>query len=167
MGSNLYTQTLCIDNAVEVAEDNKVSTHNRQQQVTYSTNLVERMPDITDMLNISPSAAVKMAPFRCATKPQWRFLEDLVSRNGGSMDGPPFLPAIITQGHQWSFAATTREGQKTVLWLPFQFGSTDDVIGVYRTVLGLQQLCRWVGVVFWPWYKKNALGISEEWDCTS
>ncbi|RYC81644.1 hypothetical protein BFJ63_vAg15451 [Fusarium oxysporum f. sp. narcissi] len=26
---------------------------------------------------------------------QWRFLEDLVSRNDGSMDGLPFLPAII------------------------------------------------------------------------
>ncbi|KAH7190494.1 hypothetical protein DER44DRAFT_679040 [Fusarium oxysporum] len=83
------------------------------------------------------------------------------------MDGLPFLPTIIAQGHQWSFTATTRVGQKTVLWLPFQFGSTDDVIGVYRTVLGLQQLCRWVEGVFWPWYKRNAQGISEDGGCTS
>ncbi|OBS16724.1 hypothetical protein FPOA_12666 [Fusarium poae] len=92
---------------------------------------------------------------------QWRFLEDLVSRNGGSLDGLSFLPAIIVQGHQWSFAATTREGQRTVLWLPFQFGSTENVLGVYKTVLGLQKICRWVDGVFWPWYRKNALGILE------
>ncbi|KAF4460090.1 methyltransferase type 11 [Fusarium albosuccineum] len=93
---------------------------------------------------------------------QWRFLEDLVSRSGGSLDELLFLPAIIVQGHQWSFAATTREGQRTVLWLPFEFGSTENVIGVYKTVLGLQKLCRWAERVFWPWYKKNALGIIED-----
>jgi hypothetical protein len=90
---------------------------------------------------------------------QWRFLEDLVARNGGCIDDLPFLPAIIVQGHQWSFAATTRDAKKTVLWLPFHFGSTEDVIGIYKTVLGLQQICYWVNETFWPWYKKNALGI--------
>jgi hypothetical protein len=26
----------------------------------------------------------------------------------------PFLPAVVVQGHEWVFAATTREGEKTV-----------------------------------------------------
>ncbi|KAF4943073.1 hypothetical protein FSARC_15065, partial [Fusarium sarcochroum] len=88
---------------------------------------------------------------------QWRFLEDLVTRNGGSLDELPFLPAIVVQGHDWSLAATTREGQRTILWLPSKFASTEDVVGVYKVALGVQQLCRWVDDVYWPWYKKNAL----------
>ncbi|KAF5016976.1 hypothetical protein F66182_11174 [Fusarium sp. NRRL 66182] len=155
------------DNAAEVEEARRIlpcgyinhtdfySLRNRPIALSIETKAASNTP--------AGSAELQIGTWHSA---QWRFLEDLVSRNTGSMDGLPFLPAIIAQGHQWSFAATTRVGQKTVLWLPFQFGSTDDVIGVYKTVLGLQQLCRWVDGVFWPWYKRNALGISEDGDHT-
>ncbi|KAL2802427.1 hypothetical protein BJX63DRAFT_437878 [Aspergillus granulosus] len=91
---------------------------------------------------------------------QWRLLEDLVTRCGGSFDGLPFLPAIIVHGHYWSFAATTRQQQTTVLWLEKCFGSTSSLLGVYRTVWGLQRLAKWVAEVYWPWFRKNALGVS-------
>jgi hypothetical protein len=51
---------------------------------------------------------------------QWNYLKYLLVRVGGeahaetALDELGILPAIITQGHQWSFAATTREGSKTV-----------------------------------------------------
>ncbi|KAL2812854.1 hypothetical protein BJX63DRAFT_236627 [Aspergillus granulosus] len=95
---------------------------------------------------------------------QWKLLEDLVSRSGGSFDGLSFLPAVIVDGHAWSLAATTREGQKTVLWLEKGFGSTSDVVGVYRAVWGLRRLAKWASEVYWPWFRKNALGVSEEQD---
>jgi hypothetical protein len=45
---------------------------------------------------------------------QWRFLDAMAGRLGEDSTGLPFLPAIIIQGHDWNFAATTREGTKTV-----------------------------------------------------
>lgn len=91
---------------------------------------------------------------------QWKFLEDLVKRSGGSFDGLPFLPAVIVNGHDWSFAATTKEGQKTILWLEKSFGSTNSSLGVFKAIWGLQRLAKWAREVYWPWYKKNALGIA-------
>ncbi|KAL2802612.1 hypothetical protein BJX63DRAFT_437719 [Aspergillus granulosus] len=92
---------------------------------------------------------------------QWNLLEDLVARSGGTFDGLSFLPAVIVEGHYWSFAATTRKGRKTVLWLEQRFGSTSDVVGVYKTIWGLQRLAKWAREVYWPWFRKNALGVSE------
>ncbi|OIW22459.1 hypothetical protein CONLIGDRAFT_687567 [Coniochaeta ligniaria NRRL 30616] len=51
---------------------------------------------------------------------------------GGRLKELPFMPAVIVQGHVWSFAATTREGQKTILWTDCAFGSTKDPLGIYR-----------------------------------
>lgn len=51
---------------------------------------------------------------------QWRALWHLLEKAGGKEHAKAalkelgLLPAIITQGHEWSFAATTREGTKTV-----------------------------------------------------
>lgn len=46
---------------------------------------------------------------------------DTASRGGSS--GLPFLPALFIQGPQWSFAATTRQGEQTVSLLPASFCS--------------------------------------------
>ncbi|KAM6506443.1 hypothetical protein FSOLCH5_013424 [Fusarium solani] len=92
---------------------------------------------------------------------QWRFLEHLVNRSGGSFDGLPFLPAVLVHGHDWSFAATTREGRKTVLWLQHPFGSSSDVVGVYKTVWCLQRLAQWAAEVYWPWFRENCLGVGQ------
>lgn len=90
---------------------------------------------------------------------QWKLLSNLIADTGGSFDGLPFLPAIVVHGHEWSFAATTREGSRTILWLEQSFGSTTSAVGVYKIVWGLQRIARWAEGNFWPWYKKNALGI--------
>jgi hypothetical protein len=60
---------------------------------------------------------------------QWRHLEELVQMRLVETDEPlhtlqercyeilgqlSYLPAIFVRGHEWSFAATMREGQKTV-----------------------------------------------------
>jgi hypothetical protein len=92
---------------------------------------------------------------------QWRLLERLVTQSGGTFDGLPFLPAVVVHGHIWSFAATTREGETTLLWLEQGFGSTSNLLGVYKTIWGLQRLTKWVSDVYWPWFRKNALGLSE------
>ncbi|RFU73757.1 methyltransferase type 11 [Trichoderma arundinaceum] len=91
---------------------------------------------------------------------QWKFLEHLVCLSSGSFDGLPFLPAVVVQGHDWSFVATTRENKKTVLWLEKGFGSTTSSLGVYKTVWGLQRLAQWAREEYWPWFKRNALGIT-------
>ncbi|KAF4986695.1 hypothetical protein FDECE_15821 [Fusarium decemcellulare] len=107
--------------------------------------------------SISPEAAeIQLGTWHAA---QWKFLEDLVKRSRGSFDGLPFLPAVIVNGHEWSFAATTKEGQKTILWLEKGFGSTSSSLGVFKVVWGLQRLAKWVREVYWPWYKTNALGL--------
>lgn len=39
-------------------------------------------------------------------------------------------------------------------------GTTDRVFGLFEVIWMLQRLARWGEEVFWPWYKKNALGIA-------
>ncbi|KAF7548362.1 hypothetical protein G7046_g8702 [Stylonectria norvegica] len=90
---------------------------------------------------------------------QWRFLHRLVSLSGGSFDGLAFLPAIVVQGHDWSFVATTREGHKTVLWLEQPLGSTSNIVGVYKIIWSLQRLAQWAAEVYWPWFRQNGLGV--------
>jgi len=45
---------------------------------------------------------------------QWKMLAQQTERVGGSLQGLPFLPCLIIHGHDWNFAATSREGTKTV-----------------------------------------------------
>ncbi|RTE68647.1 hypothetical protein BHE90_016976 [Fusarium euwallaceae] len=87
----------------------------------------------------------------------WEFLARRIEKTGGTFEELPFLPGILIQGHDWSFVATTREESKTVVWLEQKFGYTNDTIGVYKAIWGVQRLARWVDDVYWPWYKKNVL----------
>ncbi|KXJ88990.1 hypothetical protein Micbo1qcDRAFT_112687, partial [Microdochium bolleyi] len=73
MGFNSYTQTICIDNAVEVNPDNKEKVENPSQVVTYSSKFVERLSDVVSSMNISYSAAIKKGTIE-------------VSGNGNSID---------------------------------------------------------------------------------
>jgi hypothetical protein len=41
-------------------------------------------------------------------------LEQLVAQDGGGLPGLPFLPVIVTQGHEWYFLAATRSEKETV-----------------------------------------------------
>lgn len=65
----------------------------------------------------------------------------------------PLLPAIIISGHDWSFAASTREGSKTILWTDTCFGSTKTIEGVYSIIMGVQRLAQWTRECFLPWYQ--------------
>jgi hypothetical protein len=38
------------------------------------------------------------------------------------------------------------------------FGATSDIVGIYKIVSVLQYLANWAETVYWPWFKKNALG---------
>ncbi|EQL03363.1 Methyltransferase type 11 [Ophiocordyceps sinensis CO18] len=94
---------------------------------------------------------------------QWRMLRGLLTRTGGAdhaqaaLSELGVLPAIIVQGHKWSFAATTLEGTKTVLWSMMDVGSTDSLAGVYAIATTLEYLKRWSVDTFWEWYKRNVL----------
>ncbi|KAF9771021.1 hypothetical protein IL306_011370 [Fusarium sp. DS 682] len=59
MAYNSYTQTMCIDNAVEATAENTGISGNPLQKVTFSTKLVERVSDVVDTMNISRAAAIK------------------------------------------------------------------------------------------------------------
>ncbi len=93
---------------------------------------------------------------------QWKWLSRLSADAGGSLEALPFLPALVVNGHEWSFAATTRDQQRTILWLDRSFGSTTSALGVYKIVWGLQRLARWAEDTYWPWFKANILHGREE-----
>ncbi|POS80305.1 hypothetical protein DHEL01_v201288 [Diaporthe helianthi] len=69
---------------------------------------------------------------------QWAVLENLVAAAAGdTAERPaliPFLPALIIQGHEWHFAATTRSGNTTVLWVRQPLGATDSILGIFQIV---------------------------------
>lgn len=70
---------------------------------------------------------------------QWRMLESLPKRPTPELDIatnpsvaglPSFLPAIIIQGHDWHFVATTRSRECTTLWAKLTFGSSETVLSI-------------------------------------
>lgn len=73
-----------------------------------------------------------------------------------------FLPAFIIVGHNWKFAAITREdcdGGRTILWTEFTIGSTSNLLGIYRIIWYVRRLVRYVKEKYWPWYAKHVLGL--------
>ncbi|UPK89926.1 hypothetical protein LCI18_000861 [Fusarium solani-melongenae] len=98
---------------------------------------------------------------------QWNYLRYLLVRAGGeahaetALDELGILPAIITQGHQWSFAATTRERSKTILWAKFIFGNTTSLAGVYTIATVVQYLRQWTATVYWEYlYDKYPYAVA-------
>jgi hypothetical protein len=67
--------------------------------------------------DIEDNEVLQMGTWQAA---QWNYLRDLLSQVGGeahmqeALDELGLLPAIITNGHIWSFVATTQEDSKTV-----------------------------------------------------
>ncbi|KAK1569820.1 uncharacterized protein LY79DRAFT_66909 [Colletotrichum navitas] len=91
---------------------------------------------------------------------QWRLLDRLVSRAEPKMQLPEFLPGIIIQGHDWSFVASTKQGDQVTLWTSQHIGSSAKVTGVYQIVCVLQYLKRWIENTYWPWFKQAVLRFS-------
>ncbi|KAK3363865.1 hypothetical protein B0T25DRAFT_597392 [Lasiosphaeria hispida] len=78
------------------------------------------------------------------------------------LDEVDFLPAIIVQGHDWWFVASTMEGSKTILWTKKMLGSTDEARGIYQIVCTLQYLAAWSRYVYWPWFARRILKVGLE-----
>ncbi|KAJ8123183.1 hypothetical protein O1611_g9655 [Lasiodiplodia mahajangana] len=98
---------------------------------------------------------------------QWALLECLIEiakGDGKDTTQPliPFLPALIIQGHEWSFAATTRSGKQTILWLKQDIGKTDSVLGVFQIVHALRYIAGWIRETYWPWYQQTILRLSKK-----
>ncbi|EXL63818.1 hypothetical protein FOPG_19910 [Fusarium oxysporum f. sp. conglutinans race 2 54008] len=110
------------------------------------------------------NAALQIGTWQAA---QWNYLESLLIRIGGeehaetALTDLGLLPAIITHGHQWSFAATTREGGKIVLWRQFIFGRTSSIAGIYAIATVVEYLRHWTETAYWEWFKRNILDRSE------
>ncbi|KAI8306407.1 hypothetical protein K4K59_011508 [Colletotrichum sp. SAR11_240] len=99
---------------------------------------------------------------------QWNRLDDLVWSRGIGVEhtspavaaGLVFLPAVIIQGHAWSFVAFTRDRDGVPrLWCQLPFALTRSVKGVYQAVAGLQLLSRWLREEYWPWFRQIILGL--------
>lgn len=90
---------------------------------------------------------------------QWNLLCKFLPVNGkvAALESLSFLPAIMVSGHDWTFAATTREGDKTILWIGPIFGDTQSAIGTYKVVRVIQELAVWSRDTYWPWFKENIL----------
>ncbi|KAI0115530.1 hypothetical protein GGR51DRAFT_555964 [Nemania sp. FL0031] len=79
-----------------------------------------------------------------------------------SISGLPFLPALFIQGSQWYFAATTRLGNRTLLWTQQRIGASDTVLGIFQIIRTLRHLAEWSVTVYWPWYESEVLGMSND-----
>ncbi|KAI1151233.1 hypothetical protein F4825DRAFT_462784 [Nemania diffusa] len=87
---------------------------------------------------------------------QWTFLK-LASSGVPQSTLIPFLPALIIEGHEWSFAATTKVSKHTVLWLKQTIGSTHTALGMFQIIHALRYIATWIRDTYWPWYKKAIL----------
>lgn len=59
MGFNSYTQTLCIDKAVDVQRPKSVRAENPSQVVTYSSKIVEHLSEVVSSLNVSHCLSIR------------------------------------------------------------------------------------------------------------
>ncbi|KAF2811813.1 uncharacterized protein BDZ99DRAFT_569774 [Mytilinidion resinicola] len=60
-GFNSYTQTMCIDQAVEIAQDDIISVRpdNPSQVVSYSSRFVDKLSEVVDTMNLSYGSSIK------------------------------------------------------------------------------------------------------------
>ncbi|KAI3318738.1 hypothetical protein HD806DRAFT_525943 [Xylariaceae sp. AK1471] len=93
---------------------------------------------------------------------QWALLESLIASRPTQPALIPFLPALIIQGHEWAFAATTKSGRHTVLWVKQAIGATDTVLGVFQIIHALRYIATWIRGTYWPWYKHIILQMPED-----
>ncbi|GKT67203.1 methyltransferase type 11 [Colletotrichum tofieldiae] len=109
-------------------------------------------------------AQVQMGVWHAA---QWNFL---ASHVGGRISTLEYIPGLHVIGRTWTLVATTYVGGKTVLWQGPPIGVTDNPLGVLQIVAALQRLKTWAEDEYWPWYKKELLGlgnVAETPDMTS
>ncbi|EXK28097.1 hypothetical protein FOMG_15548 [Fusarium oxysporum f. sp. melonis 26406] len=59
MGFNSYTQTMCIDSAVEATDENVATMETVPPKITYSSKLFERVSEAVDTMDISRAVTIK------------------------------------------------------------------------------------------------------------
>ncbi|KAI1654250.1 hypothetical protein F4813DRAFT_382840 [Daldinia decipiens] len=94
---------------------------------------------------------------------QWAILEKMLSA-GEETERPaavPFLPALIIQGHEWHFAASTRFNNETILWIQQPIGATESILGIFQIVRALRHIAAWIRGTYWPWYRRAVLHLQE------
>lgn len=98
----------------------------------------------------------------------WNRLDRLTNDSQPARDELCFLPAIIVQGHDWTFLAATRGElideigrRQTIIWHKLAFGSTDGLKGICQIIKVLQRLAQWSERTYWPWFRKFALNNLE------
>ncbi|KAM5529337.1 hypothetical protein FOXYSP1_17181 [Fusarium oxysporum f. sp. phaseoli] len=98
----------------------------------------------------------------------WNCLDRLTGDSKVARDELCFLPAIIVQGHDWTFLAATRgemiKGRKdrqTIIWNKVGFGSTTGLKGICQIIKVLQRLALWSQRTYWPWFRKYAMNNLE------
>ncbi|KAI0147244.1 hypothetical protein GGR57DRAFT_263951 [Xylariaceae sp. FL1272] len=101
------------------------------------------------------NAQVQLGVWQAA---QWALLEQLSRARSEALIS--FLPALIIQGHEWSFAATTKSGPQTVLWVKQPIGATDTVLGIFQIICALRHIASWARDTYWPWYRDEILGAA-------
>ncbi|KAI1284286.1 hypothetical protein F5Y07DRAFT_21 [Xylaria sp. FL0933] len=93
---------------------------------------------------------------------QWKFLLDLLAGESEGTQVPaaiPFLPALIIQGHDWYFAASTRFNNETILWIKQPIGATESILGIFQIIHALRHIAAWIRTTYWPWYKRAVLHL--------
>ncbi|EJT79679.1 hypothetical protein GGTG_04763 [Gaeumannomyces tritici R3-111a-1] len=121
--------------------------------------LVQPRHDSTSSLATGPAATGPADPFAPPSK-QPTYL---------ALHGLDFLPAIYIVGHDWKFAALTRDAvapdalprirSQSTLWTGCTIGSTSSVEGIYRIIWCLRRLARYSVEEFWPWYQQHVLEL--------
>jgi hypothetical protein len=91
---------------------------------------------------------------------QWR---SLLYDGRRELSGITFLPALIVQGHTWSFVATTREHGQAAVHARLELGSSESLVGVYQILVALQCLKRWAEDEYWPALKAYLIGQPQPW----
>lgn len=74
----------------------------------------------------------------------------------------PYLPALIVQGHDWHFVATTYRKGRTTLWVKQTIGSTDKIVGIFKILCAIRRLTKWIDDEYWPLFRGAVLGLERE-----
>ncbi|KAI0869346.1 hypothetical protein GGS24DRAFT_512146 [Hypoxylon argillaceum] len=127
-------------------------------------NPLRRRPIVLSAESKKPGEGFKNAQLQLSVwqAAQWKFLLDLLAGESEGTQVPaaiPFLPALIIQGHDWYFAASTRFNNETILWIKQPIGATESILGIFQIIHALRHIAAWIRTTYWPWYKRTVLRL--------
>ncbi|KAI0398758.1 hypothetical protein F4802DRAFT_592153 [Xylaria palmicola] len=127
-------------------------------------NPLRRRPIVLSAESKKPGEGFKNAQLQLSVwqAAQWKFLLDLLAGESEGTQVPaaiPFLPALIIQGHDWYFAASTRFNNETILWIKQPIGATESILGIFQIIHALRHIAAWIRTTYWPWYKRAVLHL--------